>query len=96
MDRWKFKEQYPELNSFILCFLEQSYENVDDEAIVNKYLNLPEDKKIIEQAHQVLMKSPFPSEAIQDISNRFFKNEEEARDWLVSVIQLLKTRTAKS
>ncbi|MBD2181093.1 hypothetical protein H6S82_12765 [Planktothrix sp. FACHB-1355] len=46
-------------------------------------------KKVIAQGKEQVAETHFPAEKISTITNRVFKNKEDAKNWLKEVIQLL-------
>lgn len=59
------------------------------------YAKLIDIKKVIAQGKEQVAETPFPVERISTITNRVFKNEEDAKNWLTKVIQLLELSTSE-
>lgn len=88
--------RYYKITSFLCSFMEDvmatdGVEGKSDREVVEAHVQrCPESsKEALEQSKDVLREDPFPWEEIRDITNRYFRNEKEARDWFITVTKML-------
>lgn len=77
------------------AFVEQCYVVKSDDDIITEYCNYEDALEILPQAHEVLKLDPFPSEAIEGITNIWHK-DQSTKDWFASIVKKLEKKIEES
>ena len=100
MNEEEFKYLYPNLQPYILGFIEQAYEPISDDKIIEDYF---EDKyieyyknEVLPQAHEVLQLEPFPKNAIENIAMIWFDTPEKTKSWFAEIVAKLEEKVSEA
>ena len=89
------KDKYPDLYTFLgAWFPDSDYEDKTDEEIVGKFISVvgnEKGSKVLEQGQSLIKHNENLLDAIGDISNRYFENKAEAKEWLNLLLDSLQS-----
>jgi len=88
------EDRYHELSDLLLCFIESDLDGyLEDKDVVRDYKKKSYFKDVFgdltDEVRSVLHMKPFPAEVIGDVSNRYFRTEQEGRKWLTDILMWL-------
>ncbi|WP_009631783.1 contact-dependent growth inhibition system immunity protein [Synechocystis sp. PCC 7509] len=88
------KDQYPNLTNFFEAYIHEADLDgfASDEEVAQQYAVTESSfarSRVIEQGRALLLESSFPWEQIGDKTNRDFQDEQNTRQWLQKLIEII-------